>query len=310
MTGILALSEPILCKKEVLGKAFEFEISGIKANLFFPQYPVFDKADSNFGLSKPLLSPKIAETWRGDKETLSWGYPIRHPEGSSYVELLALTIECEKERIRDYAQAVNDSIYKWEHALIDYLTLETKQNIRRDKNMIRKTCTLDLSDNNIHIPTSKPYFTLQLVIPDVNTSASEENINNALVFACSGKELLLQYQMLLSSYRARANNRNRQAILDACAAVELCLVNQITLHCKSIGLDPNVLLNKYRYLGDKFSLIKQLGINCPNTDYKAIIVDPRNSIMHNKSIYPSNETTDNLIAGVEEYLRKFHVAYY
>ena len=310
MTGILALSEPILCKKEVLGKTFEFEISGIKVQLFFPQYPVLDKADSNFGLSKPLLPPQIAETWRRNEESISWGYPISHPAGSSYVELLALSIECEKEQLRDYAQAVNDSIYKWEHALIDYLTLETKQNIRRDENTIRKTCTLDLSDNNMHIPTCKPYFTLQLVIPDVNTSASEENINNALAFASSGKELLLQYQMILSSYRARANNQNRQAILDACSAVELCLVNQITLHSKSIGLDPNILLNKYRYLGDKFHLVKQLGINSPNTDYKAIIVEPRNSVMHNINIYPSNETTDNLIASVEEYLRKFHVAYY
>ena len=151
MTGLLTLSNQILCKKEVLGKTFECEIAGISIYLCFPIYPAVDDANPIIGICNPLCPPEIGATWKRDGKPLSWGYPMKHPSGDSCVELLALSIECDKEQVDDYAKKIYDSINKWEHAFLDYLKLETKQGTERNKNIGRNTCFLELLEDR-YIP--------------------------------------------------------------------------------------------------------------------------------------------------------------
>lgn len=81
--GLLKLSNSILCKKEVLGKAFECKIGGIKASLHFPQFPIVDEAKSLIGISNPLLAPKIENVFSDQGDVLFWGTPVSYPDGNS-----------------------------------------------------------------------------------------------------------------------------------------------------------------------------------------------------------------------------------
>lgn len=61
---------------------------------------------------------------------------------------------------------------------------------------------------------------------------------------------------------------------------------------------------------ERIDLIRKLDTSFPNKKYDNLVVAPRNSLMHNKCIYPSEETTNNLISCVEEVLKYYHTSYY
>lgn len=308
ITGLLTLSEGILCRKEVLGKSFKAQIENKEVDIFFPQYPDIEGNDPVIGISAPLLPPLIAKKWKRGEEELLWGYPMHYPSGESCIELLAMSAECNTETVNDDADSLYGAIKRWEHAFVDYLKVETKQGTGRDKNIRRRSCTLELFSNEyIQENGIKELFGY---IPNLKHFASCDNIERAIVFANTGKELKTEYQMLLSAYEARKSNQNRRSILDACAAVEIMLVNQITKYCQSIGLPSEVLLKKYLYLGDRFDLVKTLSTSFPREDYRTKIITPRNKVMHNKDVYPSDQTTDDLVKCVEVFLKHFHEAYF
>ena len=189
-----------------------------------------------------------------------------------------------------------------------YIKLEIKQNTERDENIHKNSCSLELMDRK-YIPDPRPIcFNMHLLI-DVKC-ASEKCIKEAIFFANSGKELLTEYQMLLSAYEARRQNENRRAILDACAAMEITIVKQIENFCDSKGFPSEIIIKKYLYLGDRIKLLRELYKDVPNENYKELVVEPRNALMHNKDVYPSDETTDNLFSCVEILLKHFYIAYY
>lgn len=304
MTGLLTLSNQILCKKEVLGRSFECEIAGVSTYMCFPIYPAVDDANPIIGICNPLRPPEIGATWKRDGEPISWGYPMNHPSGDSCVELVALSIDCGKEQIGDYAQTLYESIQKWEYAFLDYLKLETKQSTERDKNATRNTCHLELYEDE-YIPAVRT-GTIFLTIPKSNSFASEENIMNAIKYANSGKDFFLEYQMLLSAYEARNNNQNRLAIVNASSAIEICLVGYLRKRCSELNYDTDWLLeHKFRSLGDRIRLAKNLDPLFPSDGFSESVVKPRNDIAHNRDISPADITTDALITSAEITLEYF-----
>ncbi len=305
MIGLLTFSEQIFCNKEVLGKAFLCEISGVRVKIVFPRLPAIDNNDTFCKKSITLLSPDIFECMEDAGESISWGYPMRYPTGDCCIETVAISIECD---INQYDQIIYSAIDRWEHSFIDYIKLATGQNTERDKNISRTTCRLELYEQNYI--ADKRNTELYIVFPNPDLFATEDIINSAIAFASSGKEFLIEYQLILSAYEARRNNQNRRAILDACSAAEITIVNRIKEYCDSIDLDYSVLLEKYRSLGDYFTLLNKLNIEIPRSDYKKTIVCPRNDIMHNRNIYPTDETTEKLIECVEDILEFLHNEYY
>jgi len=305
--GVLTLSEEILCKKEVLGKTFNARIADINVDLHFPFYPSVTNnlseeamVGSNYCLVPPALGPK----WKRGDEDLYWGRSILQPSGESCVKLLALSFECENAHINSYAEKIYNSITKWEHSFIDYLKLETKQSIHRDKNITRNPCGLELIADK-YIPKHVE-MTLFGYLHTTEKFASYENIFNAITFADSTKEFQPEYQMLLSSYKARRFDQNRPAIIDACSALEICLVNYIKTRCQELNLDSDLFLKiKFRSLGDRISLAQALDPNFPAGDYETKVVKPRNDIAHNREIYPSDSVTDELILCVEKCLTHY-----
>lgn len=307
MIGLLELSEGIFCKKEVLGKSFEIMISDIKAYLIFPNY-LNKKYD--FYSSHSLLPPNIFVNTKLKTDEIFWGHIMQAPSGNSIVNNLAILGDYEENEYFDIAKKIYDSIETWEHAFIDYLKIKTKQGTEIDYNSKRASCGLVLFDDNNYSINNSININIKLAFPDMNVYASEDDIKKAISFANSKKELALEYQMLLSSYNAIRINRKRQALLDACAAIEISLVKQIEKYCELITLDPTILLDKYRYLGDRFDLVKKIKKDFPNENYRKLIVTPRNEVFHNKKVNPSNKTILDLISCVEKFLEYFNEAYY
>ena len=307
--GLMTLSEGILCKKEVLGQIYGAEIAGEKVSICFPRYPIVEEGVAAVGFQYPLRPPEIGDSWRRGDKSLEWGRPLSYPYGDAVVESLALYADCEEKEAENTAQNLYNNITKWEHAFVDYIILETKQNSFRSNSFRRKTCDLNIWAEK-HIPDRRIHPITACIIRGESFYASNEQIYGAIQFASSGKEFLLEYQMLLSAYEARSKNRNRSAVLDATAAIEIVLNNQIKNYCQSKGIDTDILLKKYRYLGEKFELVKIIDASFPKEDYQSTIVYPRNAVMHNKDVYPSDETTNKLIRCVEKYLEHFHVSYY
>ena len=56
---------------------------------------------------------------------------------------------------------------------------------------------------------------------------------------------------------------------------------------------------RYRSLKERFDLVKKLDNDFPNIDYVNDITKCRNDVAHNRDVFPSNETTTNLIISVE-----------
>lgn len=305
--GVLKLSNSILCNRDVLGRSFECEIDGIKASIHFPQFPIVDESKPQIGISNPLLAPEIGKQFSDHGDPLFWGIPVSYPAGNSSVNRLVISVECEETQNKDRAKVLYESYEQWVYSFIIYLMLETKQNLERNRNK-DEFAFLQLVDDK-YIPNMTP-VNLCLNIPVNSSFASEVQIINAIHFANSGKELLFEYQMLLSAYCAIQENQNRRAIMDACVALEIFLVNQIKLTCQSKQTSSDTYNVDNLSLGERIKLIRLLDQRFPNKDYDNLIVKPRNDLMHGRCIYPEDEKTINLVLCVEEILNFYHKSYY
>ena len=308
MVGILEFPQSILCKKDVLGQRFNAKIDGIPIELLFPVIPDNIQVEPFKSFNNSLHAPMFTKTVKF-KEDLDWGYIAQYPKGNCCVKMIALSIDCSEEAKDKCAKKIYSEIDNWKNAFLSYVIVSTKQHTERDKNINWNSYgSLRLYDGGF-VPQEQ-FPTIFVVIEDSDRFASKDIVEQAVEFASSGKELRLEYQMLLSAYEARRSSQNRQAIIDASAAVELCLEHYIDQRIKSLNMKPKLFLDKFRSLGDRFDLVMQFDGTLPAADYQSIIVKPRNNIAHNREAYPSDETTDQLISCVETCLEHFHSAYY
>lgn len=305
MVGILKLSNDLLCQKDVLGKILECEIGGTRALLHFP---ILNENVRDVGITNPLLPPLLCNSWIKDGKKLDWGNPMRYPEWYSCVKTLAVSVECDKDSTNEIAQKMYKSIEEWEYSFWAYLKLVTKQGIYRDRNVGQNYCSLQLFDGK-YISNHTP-IQISLNIPLPTTFASSEEIVDAIAFANSGKDLLLEYLMLLSAYAAILQNQNRRAIMDACSALEIVLLKQIDIHSKANKQMPEIAILDRMSLGDRIKLLREIDSNFPVKDYDNLIVKQRNDLMHGRVIFPSDETTNTLISCVEDVLKYYHTEYY
>lgn len=311
MIGLLTFSEGILCKKEVLGISYTGQIAGVDVSISFPCSPdAFNQNPSlPVGINSPLLPPLQEKNLNQGNTEVFWGYPINYPSLSSFVKSVLVEINCQECECETVARKLYSAIGVWGDAIISYCRLCSTQNPFRNKCNQNTTASLKLFSTKGHIQDRSPR-SLCGYIHSEDSFISKEQLEQAIFFAASGKELLLEYQMLLSAYEARKKLQNRQAIIDACSAAEICLVNRIKKYCCAKDIDSEILLNKYRSLGERFRLAAKLDDHFITIDYNNIIVKPRNDIAHNREVCPTDKTTDELISAIEQCLEHYHTRYY
>lgn len=309
--GILSIPGGIFCKKDVLGQRFSTTISGLNVIFSFPDIAEDSEKEiiDRVGMSAPLNPPVAGDGLTLWGEKINWGYPMSAPAINSFVEHVTLEVDCNELDSNELTHKIYGSIQEWVSSFKQFLQLLTQQNLQKESKVSHPGSNLYLLVGGKYIPNKHPQVLNVSFLSD-NIYASYDEIQQAMDFASSGKELLLEYQMLLSAYYARKEGKNRQAIVDACSAVELCLLKQINCYCNQKGLNPKILTDKYRSLYDRFDLVEKIDSNCPSYDFKNIIVKPRNNLVHNNNAYPTNECTNKLIEMVEKYLSHYHTSYY
>lgn len=309
--GSLSISKGVLCKKEVLGNIYPGKISGIDFNIAFPSLSVNHQKEVNntVGMCNPLVAPSIGPESTIFNEKVIWGHPLMAPSMNSFVENVAIEVECCELTIDEITEKLYTGAKTWADSFKSFLQLITKQQLERKMKGSNCGDFLQLFCEGKYIENKQPYVLYANFYND-KVFASSEDIKQAIAFASSGKELILEYQMLLSAYKAQKNNKNRQAIIDACSAIEICLTNWIKNFANKKGFNFEILTDKYRSLGERFKLVSRLDPSFPSLDFNNIIIKPRNNVAHNRDIYPSNECTVKLIEMVENYLNYYHTVYY
>lgn len=309
--GLLSIPNGIYCKKDALGQQFSATISGCNVKISFPSI-TDDEGNENLdcaGAFAQLNPPINGKTLRLGGEKIEWGYPMSAPTMNSFIEYVTLEVDCNELESNKIAQKLYENTDEWTISFKQFLQLLTHQNLERESQVTNPGNNLQLLFNKKYIQNQHPQVINLPLYPD-NLFASYNEVKQAMGFASSGKELLLEYQMLLSAYYAQKDGKNRQAIIDACSAVEICLLNYINSYCNQKGIVPEILTEKYKSLGDRFKLVKTLDNNFPAFDVTNVIVKLRNDVAHNRNVYPTNECTDKLIKMVEKYLSHYHTSYY
>lgn len=311
MKGVLSIPDGLLCEEEVLGKRFHAIASEITFDIVFPSISRDTKSNTMdyLGLSNPLIPPVNGKSLRRGDEKVFWGYPVQYPKMNSYVENVLVEIECTEENANQLAQDLYNVISNWMSAFKRYSQLLTKEQFKRNQNESNNNHILELLLSGKFIQNLHP-LTFDLNFFTNCTFLSSKEVEEVIAYASSGKELLLEYQMLLSAYEAFGKGQNRQATIDACAAVEICLVNWIDNFCANKAIPSELLTKKYRSLGDLFKLVRRLDNSFPQLDFEKQIVIPRNDVAHNRNVFPSDESTVQLIEMVEKFLSHYHTRYY
>ena len=286
-------------------------IAGVGVGIGFPRYPDDIAKKECVGLSTSLQPyNEDFNFWKAGKDYQALGYQKECPKGNSVVKVLFFEMKVAEETVTESAQKLYDEIKKWEISFIDYCDLCSKIISDTYVDESEKAGILWLSHNGKYISTNRKYKICIKLFKDEHY-LSENQVIEAIKFASSTKEMNLEYQMLLSAYKALNNGRNRQAVVDACSAVEICLVNQIAEYCNKNGLNKKKILEKdYRTLGKRFTYIKKIDKTFPIKDPGNSIVSYRNKVMHNKDVFPSDETVKSVIGCVEKCLAYYGTNYY
>lgn len=308
LTGLVLFPDSLWCSSEVLDSVINARIGGIPVQLAFPRKLERKNADGEVfdGIFNSLASPRGAEKWKIGGSDIGWGHT--HFDGTSEIRRVVIFSECSEENVKSTAKALYSDVGRWERAFLEYCYIISRQNPIVQNSFYTIGCKFQLC-------AEKPIY---MVSPDVNPPTcplpfevlSAGEIREACEFASKDTSLLLEYQLLNEAYSAFINGKNRQAIMDACSALEIVMVKQIRKYCKSLNLDEEILLSKYQSLGERVRLVQKLYTSFFIDNLVRNTVYLRNAVAHSNTVYPSNEETDRLIDNVEKAMKFFHDGYY
>jgi len=307
--GLLELNTPILCKKEVLGKKFNTKVNDIEVNIILPS---FNKSkNGSLKMNDNLIPPDFFKGMRRGNLNLDWGQVVEHPSGLSSIKLLALEMELEYSNSNEIILNLYNSAQIWGDRFIDYVYLITKQSIFSGVDIESPGSSLELFNSSKKYIPRETSMKIRIRFEDDKRAISIKNMKKILEMLSSGRELNLEYQLLLNSYYSRKDNNLRQAIIDAAASFEICLTKYLISICNLKGIDGEKLL-KRRSLGNKVDLLEVLRIesDLKTKKYKDVIVNPRNDIVHPKKLSFSEVMVDSLLEEVNIFLGKYSPDYF
>ncbi|MCK5555434.1 MAG: hypothetical protein KAI76_04290 [Alphaproteobacteria bacterium] len=267
--GIIEFSSPLFCSAEALGKAVDIEIGDHAGTLIFPVLPEWGENEDD-PLSKNLIAPDEAKTWKRGGKILCWGKPSNYPSGESFVNIVLVKMNVLKDDVESAAKDIYESFDTWLNLFEQYVMLLTTQNIRCGTTGGDGSGHIELFDNrkdklNYISRSSSVNMTYYIYGDDV--SLHLDQLKEAASLSSKNLPLRLEYQMLLQAYRAIMGEDYRKAIIEAASALEISLTKRIKEEFQNQNISfGEKLLKKYRMLGGRFELVRVLGIPLPNKD--------------------------------------------
>jgi len=305
--GIVKFSPWLCCAADALGCSVEVSVGGIKGTLTLPSLPEWGPKEED-PLHKPLLGPSEARTWKEGEDLMFWGMPHSYPDGESAVEQALFEFALEPDSFESATLRIQAGFWPWLDLFEKYVILLcTKGRSSR--------VTLDNARANqiqlLHLDDSKRAFKhitypRNLIISlasggDLRREQFEEisRMSSELLPPC------LEYLLLIEAYIALKDEDYRKAIIEAANALEVSLTNRILEEFKTQGVVyGEKILEKFRMLGGRFDLARTVGIPLPDKDYKKLVMEPRNNVVH-KAGFPDRKLAQQVISDVDELLKLF-----
>lgn len=303
--GIIEFSKELLCAADSLGSFVNIEIANYPASLKLPLLPKWDSKEKDH-LNKLLIGPKPAYKWKRGDELIFWGKPLEFPKGNSYVNCALLELSFDSSTMDEASQAIYSSFPVWLNLFEKYVMLLTKQHTFDQISRIDGPANLELllkGKNKLDHISSKISNTIHFIVRKEDEYLHYDQFVEASRLSSKLLKPRLEYQLLLDAYIARRNQDYRKVIIESASALEVCLTSRIEEEFDSQQIKfGKKLLDKFRMLSGRFELVRILGIVIPDKDYKTIIINPRNDVVHRAS-YPGRRTAELFMSEVENLIK-------
>lgn len=303
--GVVELKESIECKSSVLGCKEPISLGGIGGHLLFPRLP--DRVtDALTLLWQPLRPPVPAQTWKQAEQLLYWGRPYSYPTAESEVKRMLLEFSVLEIEAKTTANAINFAFPAWYAMFVDYFELVTKQRLYSNGEIKLSVANLNLFTWNeegsavrCHDPIDN---TVEITVSDRVSHLNPLQLSEICKYCSSAQQPALAYRIILEAYRAFSAGDYRKAVIEAATAAEIVLGQEIksTLVKTKVSY-ADQLLKKYRMLSGRFELAKMVGLGLPELDYKTLLIEPRNEIVH-KADFANAKIALSAIGAVDELL--------
>ena len=303
--GIVKFSPSLCCAANALGCSVDVSVGGIKGTLTLPSPPDWGIKEDD-PLHMPLLGPGQARTWKQGGNLMFWGKPHSYPDGESAVEQALFQFQLDPEYFESDAERIYNGFGPWLDLFEKYVILLSTQG------RCSRVTVKHPRANQIHLlhhEESKLGFNHitypQSVAVNIATGGDLQREQFEEISRMSSELLppCLEYILLLEAYMARKDKDYRKSIIEAANALEVSLTNRILEEFKSQGVVyGEKILEKYRMLGGRFELAKTVGIPLPDKDYKKLVMEPRNNVVH-KAGFPDENLARQVISEVEEVLQ-------
>lgn len=303
MNGVIFLHRNLLCKTEVLGKVFFANIAGVNVKIHFPY--IDDKGKSEDTKNNDfysLVPPIFAKSWRRNNKPIEWGRISKKAKEEAFVSCLACSVDCLPDEENRVAESLFEVFAEWEEKLLSYCVLAGMNVSKQNMNDRKISPPIVLEGRYGILASAGAYFT-EIRFCEDNEFLSIHQVEKAIKFASSDKEFFIEYQLLLAASESKKNGRNKYAIFDSCAAIEMCLDNVIDRVERNRGSNEQPL-GRHRYLKEKFEVVKSIDPSFPDIDCGRI-VEMRNDIAHNRKRVFSDAETKEVIYLAEICLRHF-----
>ena len=317
--GIVDFLQSILCQAEVLGKSIDICITKkYQAKLIFPSAREKEKDEyGNLKLNN-LVAP-LGKSWKRGNNYIYWGTEVsRHEDKmNADVERALLKFVIDSDKIEIATQEVYKGFTIWLKLFHEYIILLTGQYrspyISVSKTNLWRRLELIIDEQNSPLRTIHPSSSFikshsAVVIispPNEEEYLNLEILNQVCQLSSQGLPPRLEYRLLLEAYNARQRADWRKSIIEVATALEVCLTQRLEqeLETRGISFGRKLLDRKFRMLSGRFELIRLLDLEIPDKDYKNLIIEPRNRVMHKGNFI--KQTANKAIEVVEELLKIF-----
>lgn len=307
--GLVKFDIPMTCSKEVLGRCAAITVGGRRGVLELPSLPPWG-LEENDPLHIPLVPPRPAATWKHGEEPIFWGRPIQYPKGISEVHLALIIFEVPKEEARPAANEIYRGFSPWLALFETYVEIIAKQNLTIDTAITREVDRLELLRWDEDGKSVRPYDDsviepITIVLSERDDSLKPDQFSLVCELCSELRTPAIEYRIMLEAYRALRVNDHRKAIIESATVAELVLTKIIQAELARSGVAfADGLLKKFRMLQGRFDLARLIGIQLPDRDYKSILIDPRNNVVHRANFSDEREAL-KVVAAVEELLTLF-----
>ena len=282
-----------------------------KVKLYFPEIIVEQDVNGEY-----KFDIKMPANCKFTKVT-EWGYVCFCNTNSSElkeigVEIKAVTFSCEveEEKLEETVSDLCKNINIWRVQLYQYSFLLGKPangiiDDYWDKDDQATDFFVLALDDSFKVNIDRR-IKLKATTRAITEFFTMNEIQEVLAKIDTRKTLSLEYQMFLNALFQRNKGNNRYAIMEATTAVELCVTNKIKEKCRELNIDGDGLCNVfYRSLGNRFDMLRYLGVELASENPAKEIVQPRNDLFHIRKLTPSDEICDEVIRIVRLYLKKY-----